>query len=109
MIIHVDPSVAPAAITLSEPSDFQGFKVVVPADADPQALTAALATLGRAEGTDHVFVAPDAVSALAGETAADPAWAEGFAGMVGYATSKGWTDADGRIRAHVERQDAPAA
>ena len=30
------------------------------------------------------------------------AWASGFDGMIAYATSKGWTDTQGRVRAHVE-------
>jgi hypothetical protein len=102
MIIHVDASSAPPRITLLQPDDFQGFKVVVAPGADPEVETAAFARLGRAEGADHVFVAPDAVAELAGD-AADPDWTAGFAGMTGYAASKGWTDDDGRVRAHVER------
>jgi hypothetical protein len=103
MIIHVDASTEPARITLLEPADFHGFKVVVAPGADPRTEALAFAQLGPVEGDDHVFVAPEAVAWLAGD-AADADWTAGFAGMTGYAASKGWTDDAGRIRAHVERE-----
>jgi hypothetical protein len=83
-------------VRLDEPDVFDRFDVVASGDAD-------LGLLGVvAEDGAHVFVAPDAVRALAGD-AVTPAWEEGFAAMLGYAASKGWLDDAGQVRAHVQR------
>lgn len=87
--------------------DFKRFSVAVPAAAE-DGMDALVAPIGdRAEDGAHVWVRPDAIRALtphAGETA----WAAGFDAMVGFAERSGWTDAAGRIRAHIERIKAPA-
>jgi hypothetical protein len=83
-------------LVLDGPDAFDRFDIVAGPEAD-------LTRLGAvADNGEHVFVAPDTVRALAGE-AVTPEWEERFAGMVGYAASKGWLDEVGRIRAHVER------
>ena len=81
MIVDVDLSVVPPAVTLLEAEDFKAFKIV-------------------ARG-DHGRVDRDTLIALAGARATDPAWVEQLDGMLAYAASKGWTDAAG-TRAHVE-------
>lgn len=85
MYIEIDLSTVPPTIVLREPDDFQAFKVLV-------------------READDTFVAPDALRALAGDRAEDPAWAAQLEGMLGYAASKGWLrESDGAIQAHVER------
>jgi hypothetical protein len=92
MIFRIDSTGA----VLDGPDVFDRFDVAAAEGAD-------LTRLGVvADDGEHVFVAPDTVRALAGD-AATPEWEERFAGMVGYAASKGWLDDAGRIRAHVER------
>ena len=72
-----------------------------------QALTAgALGSLGEpsADGA-HVWLNVDALRSAARATLSSDqreAWVSGFDGMIAYATSKGWTDTHGRVRAHVE-------
>jgi hypothetical protein len=51
-------------------------------------------------------VDPVALRALAGP-AADERWDEGFAGMCAYAAGKGWVEADGGVRAHIEPGQQP--
>jgi hypothetical protein len=55
---------------------------------------------------EHVTIAVGTLRDLAGDTARDPEWAQGFAGMIAYATSKGWVDDAGAVRMHVERSSA---
>lgn len=101
MIIQVDLEAHPPRVTLEAPEDFKGFKVL--ATGEGAALADAVAPLGRLEGDDHAFVQPEALIELAGPLADDPDWRERFGAMVAYARGKGWTDASGAIRAHIER------
>ena len=59
-----------------------------------------------AEGGAHAWLQIDVLKAAAATTVPAPdqaEWAKGFDGMIAYATSKGWTSADGRaVRAHIE-------
>lgn len=89
---------------LREPADFKGFKVVVSGGRDRAAIADALEGVATWADEGHVAVERDAVRALAGEHARDPEWERGFAAMVAYAESKGWTVGDA-IRAHVEWRD----
>ena len=82
MQIRIDVGHVPPLVEVGEPEDFSRFGVVV--------------TL-----PSHAWIDPDVLAALAGRSA-DPAWREELAGMVRYAGSKGWLDAQGRIRAHVD-------
>jgi hypothetical protein len=54
------------------------------------------------DGT-HVIVDPQALRALAGESAT-PEWEAGFEAMQAYAAGEGWVDDDGGILAHIERR-----
>ena len=86
---------------LEDPADFRRFSIRFDAGARGCApADAALARLARPDG-DVAWVMPDALAAMAPQ-AAEPAWQQGFAGMVAFARSRGWVDAAGRIRAHVE-------
>jgi hypothetical protein len=82
LYIRVDVSQVPPIVAVHEQDDFTRFHVVV-AEAD------------------HTWVHPDAVAELA-DRQGDAEWREKLAGMVRFAESKGWTDDQGRIRAHVE-------
>lgn len=85
MVIDVDLSALPPVVTLLEPDDFRGFKVVVRA-------------------AEHAAVPVAVLEDLAGpDRAADPAWRAGLEAMLAYAAEHGWVLADGAIRAHVER------
>jgi hypothetical protein len=51
----------------------------------------------------HGFVAPDTLKAWAAVSGSlSDTWYHDFDAMVAYATSKGWTDEGGRLRAHTE-------
>ena len=90
-----------AGITLVAPEDVKGFKLVAPAGLTGDALATALGEAGRLVG-EHAWISPAWVRAASG-LAGDAAWEKGFAGMVAYATTKGWVDDTGAIRAHIER------
>ncbi|MCP5026686.1 MAG: hypothetical protein GY929_10425 [Actinomycetia bacterium] len=85
--------------TLVEPADCTRFHVEVIGSEDDLALT--LGDVGRVDD-ENVWVSPGAVRRLA-QGQVDDNWEGEFAGMVGYATSKGWVDDSGAIRAHIER------
>jgi hypothetical protein len=48
---------------------------------------------------EHVWFAVDALVRIAGPLA-DAEWQRRLDGMVGYASSRGWVDSAGRVRAH---------
>jgi len=108
MIIAVD--LARRTATLDAPTEFTRFSVQVLGhegeDLTPDALAFAVGDilaelgLGRPDGTD-VLVTAAGVRHLAG-AAATPEWEEGFSSMCAYAADKGWMDAHGAIRAHIE-------
>jgi len=99
MIIDVDPS---GSLSLVDPGNFKGFHIAGQRPANPGDF-AGRGVLFDAD-LGHAWVTPQAVRDLAGESA-DAEWTAGFEAMVGYAVSKGWTDDDGRIRAHTEWDD----
>lgn len=91
-------------ITLSEPSVFNRLDVRV----DPQAplqLEQAIARIGQRDGAEHVRLAPAVLRFLSGH-AGEAEWDAGFDAMIGYAASKGWLDAQGRVRAHLTHGEA---
>ncbi len=94
--MQIDAHQPTAAVTDVE--DLRRLEVLAPADLSDADLAARLGDLGRLDG-DHVWLSVDRLR-QAGP--ADPAWAGGFDGMIGYATSKGWVQ-DGTVRAHVVR------
>jgi hypothetical protein len=104
MDVVADLTSTPSAVTLAEPDDLKSFKVLARAPSpEPEGLARALEGVGTLAPDGHAFIDVDAVLRLAGERAEDPAWREGFDGMIGYARSKGWMDPAGTaIQAHVE-------
>lgn len=95
MNIRLSPS---GTVVLEEAEEFRRFAVLVPPGTAPG--DSALAGLMRVEGRTHAWVRPAAVLAL--HPAPDAAWRGKFDAMVAYAASKGWTDAEGCVRAHIE-------
>jgi hypothetical protein len=102
MYIGIDTRQAPATAQLAEADDFGSFAVVVWGSRDSLIdVTAALADIGTVDADgEHAFLDPEHVAALATSTEAD--WRERFAKMIDFARSKGWTDDQGRVRAHLE-------
>jgi len=97
MIIRVTS----AGAMLEAPEDLKGFKLVVEGGLAGDALATALGAAGRLAG-EHAWISPGWLRDASG-LAGDAAWVQGFEGMVGYATRKGWVDDTGAIRAHIER------
>lgn len=90
---------------LVEPQDVTAFHVVCPPGLDGAELAARVqeAGLGEVLADDHVLVPVDAVRRYA-DGRVGPEWEQDLAGMIAYATRKGWADETGtRIRAHIER------
>ncbi len=85
------------ALALEGPANFRQFAIMLSADAPADA---ALARLGRRDGA-HIWITPAAIRALL-PTPPDRAWEEGFAAMLAFATTRGWVDEAGAIRAHIE-------
>lgn len=100
--MHVDLRAEPARVTLEQAEDFGGFMVV--AAGEGSSLADAIAPLGRLDGESHAYLAREALIGLAGPLGRDAGWRERFDAMVAYARDKGWTDAEGAIRAHIERR-----
>lgn len=86
---------------LLDPTVFDAFDVA-PNGHDVAAVLDALGSSGGpCEEADHVFIAVDAVRALAGSHA-DEEWETQFSAMLAYAGSKGWlNDDDTMIKAHL--------
>ena len=83
--------------SVREAADLRRFSISMPAT---EPARAALAELGRMDGPGHAWIAPERVRGLAGDV--PPGWNEDFAATVAYAAGKGWTDASGALRAHIE-------
>ena len=94
MIVRID---ADGAVRLLQADDLRRFSIAMP---DTDAARMALASVARLDGHDHAWIAPERVRALA--TRPPPDWDAQFAATIGYAASKGWTDEDGALRAHID-------
>jgi hypothetical protein len=91
---------------LVDPQDVTSFSVVCPDGLGHDDLTERVRSADLGEllpDGDHLMVSVDAIRRHARENVG-PAWAQDLAGMIGYATRKGWVSEDGsRVRAHIER------
>ena len=101
--VQVDVAATPPVVRLEEADDCTRFHLTVAGGTDLARVFGALvdAAAGRLEG-DHALVTIDAVRRMAVGRVGDD-WNERFAGMLGYALSKGWIDDTGNaIQAHIE-------
>jgi hypothetical protein len=104
VIIRVDLGGDPPSITLVELEVMTQFHVEVTGDGQGlPTFEEIVAGGGMAVRDDHVFVPRDALIRLAGAGATRD-WTAALDGMVAHARSKGWTDSDGALQAHVERR-----
>jgi hypothetical protein len=99
VFIAIDPHGSP---TLHEAADLKRLAITGPRP--DAAAVARLAEAGVALTDDraHGFVAPATVVHWASAGSLPEGWQVDFDAMVAYATSKGWTDDAGRLRAHTE-------
>jgi hypothetical protein len=94
-------------LELLEPDNFTAFKLTKLAAAQSTVAEASsgiklLEAAGLRPDGEHVWMPSALIRKLAGEHVTEE-WESNFAGMVRYAASKGWYDADGdAIRAHLE-------
>jgi hypothetical protein len=103
VLITIDMTTSPATISLVAPDEFDRFAITVDGDPTPEQLATALEEVGRpADDPQHAFVDAAALIRLAGPLGESPEWREKLEGMTQYARSHGWTDAEDRIRAHIE-------
>ena len=99
--MYVKVDVSSGETGLAEADDFTRFHVAAPG-ASASEVVAVLGDDARPLGDDHVWVSVDAVRRWAAPTAG-AGWDDGFAKMLDYAASKGWTDDDRtHIQAHIE-------
>ncbi len=100
MFIAIDSQGSP---TLHEAVDLKRLAITGPRP--DAAATARLFEAGLALTADatHGFAAAATLKRWAQQAGALPAeWEADFDAMVAYATAKGWTDTEGRLRAHTE-------
>lgn len=103
MIVHVH---ADARVTLEEADLFTELSVRAPELAFDQVLAAFgpdASGDGGEGGGEHVWISIARLHAL-GAAHGGPDWRQGCDGMLEYAASKGWVDAERqRVRAHIAR------
>jgi hypothetical protein len=90
---------------LVEPEEVTSFRAECPADLgrDELADRARQAGFGELLDDGHLMVPIETIRRLAAGLVG-PGWLEDFAGMIAYATGKGWVSGDGtHVRAHLER------
>lgn len=87
------------AITLCEASVFNKLDVLIDPQ-PPERVDQAIARIGARAGEQHVWLSPSVLRFLSGH-AGEPAWESSFQAMVDFATSKGWTNEHGQLRAHI--------
>lgn len=93
---------AAGVVRLDEVADFKRLSLVI----EPQPEAAArrlLSTIARPEGEDHAWLHPEVLRALAGRC--DAPWLDGLQAMADFARSRGWTNAEGALRVHIERPE----
>ena len=107
MRVLVDPG-GRQPVVLLEHEVLTAFDVAVPAGADAAGVRAALRAAGTLVAVDgdlggaHVHVRERWLRESAHAQGAGQGWDTAFAGMLAFASSRGWTDADaGTVRAHV--------
>jgi hypothetical protein len=100
MIIRID---AQGQVTLHDVANLKAFSMTGPRPDAPARHRLAEAGVDLTDDAGHGFVAASTVSGWAHAAGPVPqGWQADFDAMVAYATSKGWTDDEGRLRAHTE-------
>ena len=90
--------VGPEGVTLESPDVFERFDVVRRDGADVAAVVAEHGW-GTVAGSGDVMISLERLRAAGPD---DDAWRRGLDGMIGFAGTKGWLDADGtHIQAHI--------
>ena len=106
MYVRVDLEYDTTSVSLEEPDNCKQFHVVQAGVGTDTVVANALegAGVGRASANPgHVYINVDAVREMASGRVGD-SWDDDFAGMLAYASSKGWLDESGSaIEAHIER------
>lgn len=97
MRIHLTQGCLPR---LEGAKEFRHFSIALDAALESDRANA-VAAIGEISDPEHAWVRPDAVRVLS-PYAGQSEWEEAFAKMVAFATQQGWTDEQGRIRAHIE-------
>ena len=87
------------AVTLCDPSVFTSLDVLVDPQS-PERLEQSIARIGSRDGPGHVRLSPSVLRFLSSH-AGSAEWDAKFDAMIAYAASKGWLDAQGRVRAHL--------
>ena len=106
MYVRVDLEYDTVEVSLEQPEDCKQFHVLMAGEGNDTLVANALegAGVGRSSANPgHVYINVAAVREMAaGRVGA--AWDDDFAGMLAYASSKGWLDESGSaIEAHIER------
>jgi flavin reductase (DIM6/NTAB) family NADH-FMN oxidoreductase RutF len=104
MYVELHPT---GLLRLSDPRNMSTFHARVPAGR-LALFQDRLGSGGAMEGDGHVWLSPSLIRTLAGPVA-DESWSRDFERMLAYARRKGWLDALGRIRAHIETTPETAA
>jgi hypothetical protein len=84
---------------LEDADNFRAFKVVYPAALSDTRTV--LSAVGRVDEAGYLWIAR---AWLEEHSPRDAGWRKGFDAMVTYATTLGWVDDGGAIRAHIEPQ-----
>ena len=108
MLVHLHLDLESIVVRLVEPSDLTTFDVVIDAPADATPATqghrlgdvVAARHLGTVGEDGAVWVDP-AILQFLSAGAVDEGWDEALAVMIRQATTRGWVDESGWIRAHV--------
>lgn len=85
---------------LEAQDDFSTFKILVDRNVREKLTVADYMQFGRLD-EDGLHAWVDSAWLRANATTAD-GWEAGFQKMLVYATTKGWLDSQGKIRAHIE-------
>lgn len=100
MFIAIDHQGSP---TLHEADDMKRLAITGPRPDEAAVARLNDAGLALTDDRTHGFVAPATLKRWAQQATTLPnGWDADFEAMVAYATAKGWTDAEGRLRAHTE-------
>ena len=83
---------------LEDADNFRDFRVTAPAGLSDAQIAASLADAAEKVDTAYAWIRPDWLKA-----GRDRSWLDQFESMAAFAATKGWVDAAGAIRAHIER------